>query len=96
MGTDCKSVGVYLPRFESWICHPREPGPETGRALVLSGEARSVGLVPVIAHLLVPGKMAGALDWLKDRLTANSHTMMSVLLLVLGVAVLGKALTYAG
>src|SRR6201997_3771692 len=21
MGADCKSVGVCLPRFESWICH---------------------------------------------------------------------------
>src|SRR3984957_2873596 len=22
MGADCKSVGLRLPRFESWICHP--------------------------------------------------------------------------
>ena len=22
MGADCKSVGVSLPRFESWTCHP--------------------------------------------------------------------------
>jgi hypothetical protein len=21
MGADCKSVGLRLPRFESWICH---------------------------------------------------------------------------
>ena len=96
MGADCKSVGVYLPRFESWICHPREPGPETGRALVPFGEVRSVRLVPVIACLPVLGKMAGPLDALKDWLTADNHALMSVLLLVLGVAVLGKALTYAG
>ena len=28
MGADCKSVGLCLPRFESWICHHLEtPGP---------------------------------------------------------------------
>ena len=32
MGADCKSVGLCLPRFESWICHPN-----TEEALTHSG-----------------------------------------------------------
>jgi hypothetical protein len=24
MGADCKSVGLRLPRFESWTCHLHE------------------------------------------------------------------------
>ncbi len=64
--------------------------------LVFALLAGSTVLVPVIAYLLVPGRMAGPLDSLKNWLTANNHTVMSVLLLVLGVVVLGKALGSAG
>ena len=64
--------------------------------LVFALLAGSTVLIPVIAYLLVPGKMAGPLDSLKNWLTDNNHTVMAVLLLVLGVVVLGKALAYAG
>jgi hypothetical protein len=64
--------------------------------LVFALLAGSTVLVPVIAYVLVPGRMAGPLASLKDWLIANNHTVMAVLLLVLGVAVLGKALAYAG
>ncbi len=29
MGADCKSVGLCLRRFESYICHPQNPGERT-------------------------------------------------------------------
>ena len=64
--------------------------------LVFALLAGSTVLIPVIAYLLVPGKMAGPLESLKNWLTDNNHTVMAVLLLVLGVVVLGKALAYAG
>ena len=77
--------GAGLPAAETFVT-----------VLVFALLAGSTVLIPVIAYLLVPGRIADPLDSLKNWLTANNHTVMAVLLLVLGVAVLGKALTYAG
>ena len=47
---------------------------------------------PVLAYMVAPARMQQPLDELRRWLTANNATVMSVLLLVLGVAILGKGL----
>ena len=47
---------------------------------------------PVLAYLAAPARISGWLDALKEWLVANNATIMAVLLLVIGVAVLGKGL----
>lgn len=54
--------------------------------------AASTVMVPVVTALVVPSKVAGPLDRLRAWLAANNATVMSVLLLVIGVNLLGKAL----
>lgn len=46
--------------------------------------------LPVIAYLVAPARMGGPLDRLRTWLVHNNATIMSVLLLVLGVVVIGK------
>ncbi len=48
--------------------------------------------VPVLAFMAAPARMQQPLDELRQWLTLNNATVMSVLLLVLGVAILGKGL----
>ena len=53
----------------------------------------STVMVPVLAYLAGRGPDAGALSTsLRVWLTANNATVMSVLLLVIGVAIFGKGL----
>ena len=54
--------------------------------------AASSVLVPVATALLAPARVAGPLDRLRAWLAVNNATVMSVLLLVIGVDLLGKAL----
>lgn len=54
--------------------------------------AASTVLVPVVTALVAPARVAGPLDRLRTWLAANNATVMSVLLLVIGVNLLGKAL----
>ena len=54
--------------------------------------ASSTVAVPVLGYLLARDRMAAPLDRLRDWLTANNAAVMSVLLLVLGTAILGKGL----
>ena len=49
-------------------------------------------IVPVIAYLIAAARLAGPLDKLRGWLVENNATIMSVLLLVIGVAVIGKGL----
>lgn len=54
--------------------------------------AASTVAIPVIGYLSARQRMAGPLGTLRDWLTQNNATVMSVLLLVIGVALLGKGI----
>ena len=54
--------------------------------------AASTVLVPVLAYALAKDRMQHPLDELKTWLQANNAAVMSVLLLVIGVALFGKGL----
>ncbi len=54
--------------------------------------ASSSVAVPVIGYLVAQRRLVQPLDELKDWLTANNATVMAVLLLVIGVAIIGKGL----
>jgi hypothetical protein len=47
-------------------------------------------VIPVIAYLIASARLAGPLDRLRGWLVGNNSTIMAVLLLVIGVAVIGK------
>jgi len=49
-------------------------------------------LIPVVAYLIASARMAGPLDRLRQWLVDNNATIMAVLLLVIGVAVIGKGI----
>ena len=48
--------------------------------------------IPVVGYLVAPQRMQGPLDELRQWLTLHNSAVMSVLLLVLGVAIIGKGL----
>jgi hypothetical protein len=48
--------------------------------------------LPVLAYLLAQARMQQPLDELRVWLTANNATMLSVLMLVIGVGLFGKGL----
>jgi hypothetical protein len=48
--------------------------------------------VPVVGYLAARDRMAGPLDRLREWLTRNNAVVMAVLLLVLGVALIGKGI----
>jgi threonine/homoserine/homoserine lactone efflux protein len=48
--------------------------------------------IPVIAYLVASARMAGPLESLRGWLVHNNATVMAVLLLVIGVAVIGKGI----
>ena len=54
MGADCKSVGVCLPRFESWTCHPGQRlffvGPRDAQMLAGTQLVRTGSRVERIRH----------------------------------------------
>jgi threonine/homoserine/homoserine lactone efflux protein len=49
-------------------------------------------LVPVIGYLVASTRMAGPLDRLRGWLVDNNATIMTVLLLVIGISVIGKGI----
>ena len=49
-------------------------------------------VIPVIGYLIASARLAGPLDRLRGWLVENSSTIMAVLLLVIGVAVIGKGI----
>ena len=46
----------------------------------------------MIAYLIAPESMAGPLQRMREWLAANNATVMSVLLLVIGVVLIGKGI----
>lgn len=54
--------------------------------------AASSVAIPVISYLVASARMAGPLEALRGWLVHNNATVMAVLLLVIGVAVIGKGL----
>jgi threonine/homoserine/homoserine lactone efflux protein len=54
--------------------------------------AASTVLIPVVAYLIASERLAGPLDRLRAWLVNNNATIMAVLLLVIGVAVIGKGI----
>jgi Sap, sulfolipid-1-addressing protein len=49
-------------------------------------------IIPVIGYLIASARLAGPLDKLREWLVENNATIMAVLLLVIGVAVIGKGI----
>ncbi|WP_431279673.1 GAP family protein [Leifsonia poae] len=49
-------------------------------------------VVPIVAYLIAAKRMAGPLDALRGWLLANNATIMTVLLLVIGVVLIGKGI----
>jgi hypothetical protein len=47
-------------------------------------------VIPVIGYLVASARLAGPLDRLRGWLVENNSTIMAVLLLVIGLAVIGK------
>lgn len=60
--------------------------------LVFTAIAGSSVLVPVLGYAIAGARLAAALDTLRQWLVRNNAAIMSVVLLLLGVSVLGKAL----
>ena len=54
--------------------------------------ASSTMAVPVVGYLVARDRMQAAAGRLRDWLTDNNATVMSVLMLVIGVAIFGKGL----
>jgi hypothetical protein len=68
-------------------------GQDTVVALVVFvALAASTVVLPVVAFLVAHDRVQGPLDGLRTWLTANNATVMAVLLLVIGVALLGKGI----
>jgi hypothetical protein len=49
-------------------------------------------IIPVIGYLIASAQLAGPLEKLREWLVENNATIMAVLLLVIGVAVIGKGI----
>jgi threonine/homoserine/homoserine lactone efflux protein len=67
-------------------------GDATVAVAVFTVIAVSTVAVPVIGFLLARQKMEGPLNSLRDWLTQNNAAVMAVLLLVIGVAIIGKGI----
>jgi hypothetical protein len=65
---------------------------DTVAVVVFTAIAASSVAVPVIGYLCARQRMAGPLNGLRDWLTQNNATVMAVVLLVLGMAVVGKGI----
>ena len=63
-----------------------------GAILVFTAVAVSSVAIPVIAYSVAPAKMGEPLAQLRDWLVANSHAIMIVVLLVLGVVLIGNGI----
>lgn len=67
-------------------------GQSAGAILVYTAIAASTVAIPVIAYLAASARMAAPLRALHTWLVHNNATVMAVLLLVIGVAVIGKGI----
>ena len=60
--------------------------------VVFTAIATSTVAVPVVAHLVAPGRMRAPLQRLREWLVENSSTIMALLLLVIGVVLIGNGI----
>ena len=60
--------------------------------IIFVGLAASTVLIPVVGNLLASARLAGPLDHLRAWLVDNNAAIMAVLLLVIGVAMIGKGI----
>ncbi|HKF33783.1 MAG TPA: GAP family protein [Jatrophihabitantaceae bacterium] len=67
-------------------------GKALGLGVLLSGVNPKNLPTPVIAYLIAPDSMAGPLKRMREWLATNNATVMSVLLLVIGVVLIGKGI----
>jgi len=67
-------------------------GETTLAVVVFVAIAASTVVLPVLAYLVAHAKVQGPLDEMRDWLTVNNATVMAVLLLVIGVAIIGKGI----
>jgi threonine/homoserine/homoserine lactone efflux protein len=67
-------------------------GGDVVAVVVFTVIAASTVAVPVIGYLVARSRMAGPLDSLRGWLAQNNATVMAVVLLVIGVALLGKGI----
>ena len=71
-------------------------GPDTGSIVVVIAVftliAASTVLIPVVGYLLAADKLRGPLDALRGWLAKENAVIMAVLLLVIGVAIIGKGI----
>jgi threonine/homoserine/homoserine lactone efflux protein len=67
-------------------------GQQTIAIVVFVLIAASTVVIPVVSYLIAAKKMAAPLDALRTWLLANNATIMTVLLLVIGVAIIGKGI----
>ncbi len=65
---------------------------DTVAVVVFTAIAASSVAVPVIGYLCARQRMAGPLNGLRDWLTQNNAAVMAVVLLVLGMAIVGKGI----
>jgi hypothetical protein len=73
-----------------------EAGLSVGEAsvviVVFTAIATSTVAVPVVAHLVAPARMRGPLERLREWLVENNVTIMVVVLLLIGVAMIGNGI----
>jgi threonine/homoserine/homoserine lactone efflux protein len=82
----CVSAGVTV------AAAALDTGDQVVSVAVFTVLAVSTVVVPAVAYAVAGARLQDPLDELKGWLQANNATVMAVLLLVLGVAVLGKGL----
>jgi len=70
-------------------------GLDTGQVAVVLAifVVLAASTVPVLAYLLASARMSGPLDQLRAWLVDNNNAIMAVMLLVLGVAMIGKGIS---
>jgi hypothetical protein len=73
-----------------------EAGLSVGEAsvviVVFTAIATSTVAVPVVAHLVAPGRMRGPFERLREWLVENNVTIMVLLLLMIGVVMIGNSI----
>lgn len=88
-----KNVGLTIAAAATISGAGLDGGQQVVVALVFVLIASVTIIVPVVAYLVAREKAAPVLDAMKDWLTANSATVMTVLFVVLGAKVLGDGLS---
>ena len=91
-----KNLGLTVSAAASISADGLDGGSAIGALAVFVVLASLTIIVPVVGYLLLGERAEGPLTTMKDWLTANTHTVMTVLFLVLGAKVLGDGLAVLG